>query len=94
VFFRDLQHLIVIAMQGLFFLTPVLYKHDALAGKVAWLVGLNPVVPFIELFRSPLYLATLPSANVVVRAAIISLSAIGIGLFVFLRHEKEIVFRL
>jgi len=31
VFFRDLQHVILIAMQGLFFLTPILYKHDALA---------------------------------------------------------------
>ena len=26
VFFRDLQHVILIAMQGLFFLTPILYK--------------------------------------------------------------------
>lgn len=94
VFFRDLQHLILIAMQGLFFLTPVIYKHDALVGKIAWLVGLNPVVPFIELFRCSLYLATLPSANVVIQAALVSLSALGIGLFVFLRYEKEIVFRL
>lgn len=94
VFFRDLQHLVGIAMQGLFFLTPVLYKHDALVGMVAWLVGWNPVAPFIELFRSSLYLAALPSTNVVVQAAFISLSALGIGLFVFQRYEKEIVFRL
>jgi len=94
VFFRDLQHVILIAMQGLFFLTPVLYKHDALAGKVAWLVGLNPVVPFIELFRSPLYLGSLPSQNVIAQAALISLCAMAIGLFVFLCNEKKIVFRL
>lgn len=94
VFFRDLQHLVGVAMQGLFFLTPVLYRHDALGGKVAWLVSLNPVVPFIELFRSPLSLATLPSAHTVIEATVISLCAMGIGLFVFLRIEKEIVFRL
>jgi ABC-type polysaccharide/polyol phosphate export permease len=46
IFFRDLQHVVLIAMQGLFFLTPILYKQDALAGKVAWLVGLNPVTLF------------------------------------------------
>lgn len=94
VFFRDLQHVILIAMQGLFFLTPILYKHDALTGKVAWLVGLNPVVPFIELFRAPLYQAALPGTGVILQAAAISFSAMAIGLFVFLRQEKKIVFRL
>jgi ABC-type polysaccharide/polyol phosphate export permease len=94
VFFRDLQHVILIAMQGLFFLTPILYKHDALTGKVAWLVGLNPVAPFIELFRAPLYQAALPGTGVILQAAVISFSAMAIGLFVFLRQEKKIVFRL
>ena len=94
VFFRDLEHVILIAMQGLFFLTPVLYKQDALAGKVAWLVGLNPAVPFIELFRAPLYQASLPSPSVFLQAALLSLSAMAIGLFVFIRQEKKIVFRL
>jgi ABC-type polysaccharide/polyol phosphate export permease len=94
VFFRDLQHVILIAMQGLFFLTPILYKHDALAGKVAWLVGMNPVTPFIALFRVPLIEATLPSGSVLLQTAAISASAMAIGLFVFLRQEKKIVFRL
>jgi ABC-type polysaccharide/polyol phosphate export permease len=94
VFFRDLQHVILIAMQGLFFLTPILYKHDALAGKVAWLVGLNPVTPFIALFRAPLIEATLPSSSVLLQTVAISAAAMAIGLFVFLRQEKNIVFRL
>lgn len=94
VFFRDLQHVILIAMQGLFFLTPILYKHDSLAGKVGWLVGLNPVIPFIELFRAPLYQAALPGTGIILQAAAISFSAMAIGLFVFLRQEKKIVFRL
>lgn len=94
VFFRDLQHVILIAMQGLFFLTPILYKHDALTGKVGWLVGLNPVVPFIELFRAPLYQAVLPGTDIIVQAAVISFSAMAIGMFVFLCQEKKIVFRL
>lgn len=94
VFFRDLQHVILIAMQGLFYLTPIIYNHDALTGRVAWLVGLNPVVPFIELFRAPLYLARLPSSSVILQAAILSLSTMIIGLLVFLQQEKKIVFRL
>jgi ABC-type polysaccharide/polyol phosphate export permease len=94
VFFRDLQHVILIAMQGLFFLTPILYKHDALAGKVAWLIGMNPVTPFIALFRAPLIEAALPSGSILLQTVAISSSAMAIGLFVFLRQEKKIVFRL
>jgi ABC-type polysaccharide/polyol phosphate export permease len=94
VFFRDLQHVIVIAMQGLFFLTPILYKSDALTGNVAWLIKLNPVVPFIDLFRSPLYLGILPSVEVVLQAAVISFVSMVVGLFVFIKQEKNIVFRL
>lgn len=94
VFFRDLQYVIAIAMQGLFFLTPVLYKHDALMGKVAWLVGLNPVTPFIALFRVPLIEATLPSGQVLLQVTTISVVTMAVGLFVFLRNEKKIVFRL
>lgn len=94
VFFRDLQYVITIAIQGLFFLTPILYKPDALAGKVGWLIGLNPVTPFIELFRAPLTQATLPSTGTILQAAAIACFAMLIGLFVFLRQEKNIVFRL
>ena len=94
VFFRDLQHVILIAMQGLFFLTPILYKHDALAGKVAWLVGINPVTPFIALFRAPLIEAALPSGSILLQTVAISFSAMAIGLFIFLGKEKKIVFRL
>lgn len=94
VFFRDLQHVILILMQGLFFLTPILYKHDAMAGKVGWLVGMNPVVSFIELFRAPLTQASLPSLLVILQSLLITLIALGSGLFFFLRFEKKIVFRL
>lgn len=94
VFFRDLQHVIIIAMQGLFFLTPILYKHEALGGKIAWLVGLNPVTPFISLFRVPLIEATLPNTSVILQAAGIASAALAIGLFTFICQEKKIIFRL
>lgn len=94
VFFRDLQHVILIVMQGLFFLTPIIYKPDSLTGKVAWLVNLNPVTPFIALFRLPLLDASLPSVAILLQASVISLASITLGLFVFLRQEKNIVFRL
>lgn len=94
VFFRDLQYVILIALQGLFFFTPILYQRDMLGGNIGWLVGLNPVVPYIELFRAPLTHGGLPGTSVIVQAAAISFAAMAIGLSIFLRQEKKIVFRL
>jgi len=94
VFFRDLQYVISIAMQGMFFLTPILYKPESLTGKVEWLIKLNPVVPFIELFRTPLFLNTVPSLDIILQATMYSVLSMAIGLNFFLRQEKKIVFRL
>jgi ABC-type polysaccharide/polyol phosphate export permease len=46
------------------------------------------------LFRAPLIEATLPSSSVLLQTVAISAAAMAIGLFVFLRQEKKIVFRL
>jgi ABC-type polysaccharide/polyol phosphate export permease len=94
VFFRDLQYIVTVAMQALFFLTPIMYNKDMLGGKVAWLVGLNPVVPFIELFRAPLDKALLPSLSTITHASLIALASALIGISVFIMNEKKIVFRL
>jgi ABC-type polysaccharide/polyol phosphate export permease len=94
VFFRDLQYVVSIAMQGLFYLTPIIYKHDALAGSVGLLIRLNPLVPFIELFRAPLYSARLPDQGYILQATLLSLFTMAIGVVIFLKQEKKIVFRL
>lgn len=94
VFFRDLQYVMIIVMQALFFLTPILYKPDALSGKIRWIIEMNPVTPFIALFRAPLIDGTLPSSIVLLQATMISFATMAVGMIVFLRNEKAIVYRL
>lgn len=94
VFFRDLQYVLNVAMQGLFYLTPILYKQDVLTGKLALLVQLNPVAPFIAIFRAPLVEGVLPSANVILQSLIIAIVTLMISLSIFCEQEKKIVFRL
>jgi ABC-2 type transport system permease protein/lipopolysaccharide transport system permease protein len=94
VFFRDLQHVILIAMQGLFFLTPIVYEKAEIDGWIAWLVEFNPITPFIELFRTPLTQAILPDNNTILHCSAISLVFFVIGFSIFLYQEKNIVFRL
>ena len=56
VIYRDLDHIISLAMTALFYVTPVFWAIPMLAGKkFIWLVALNPVADLLELFHSPLY---------------------------------------
>lgn len=94
VFFRDLQHVIPIMMQAWFFLSPVMYKNETLAGKVAWLVSYNPIVPFIELFRAPLCSGNLPHISTLTSACLFTIVSLFFGFLFFLRQEDKLVFRL
>lgn len=61
VFFRDIKHLIDVAMQVAFFLTPVLYTRDTLDRKgVGFIADLNPVNTYLELIRTPLLDGAIP----------------------------------
>lgn len=94
VYFRDVQYVVGILLQAVFFLTPIIYKRDGLSGWAADLVALNPLLHFIDLFRLPLYQGVLPHASTILAAVSMSLLSLGVGALVFVKHEKKIVFRL
>lgn len=94
VFFRDLRHVIVLMMQALFFISPILYKPEALGGLAANLVSINPVTPFIALFRIPLVNGIIPPVNIILQATGIAVVSMAVGVFIFIREEKKIIFRL
>ena len=94
VFFRDLQHVIVIILQVLFYLTPILYPKTAFVGKFSWILDINPIRPFIELFRAPLDANVLPDASTILLTLCFAILSISIGFIIFLRNEYKIVFRL
>jgi len=93
-FFRDLQHIVVVAMQAWMFLTPVFYKGEALSGLAKQLILLNPIVPFIDIFRDLLYFARFPSVDLWLSASILAIVSISVGLVVFFLNENKIIFRL
>jgi lipopolysaccharide transport system permease protein len=55
VLFPDMQHLIQIGMQALFYLTPVIYSGKMLERhRLQWLMDCNPLAACIELLRAPI----------------------------------------
>jgi ABC-type polysaccharide/polyol phosphate export permease len=94
VFFRDLQYILSILMQGWFFLTPVMYKVNGVSENAAILINSNPVTPFIELFRAPIYLHELPSEAIIFICSLYASVSMVLGVFVFNRYKNIIVYRL
>lgn len=93
-FFRDLAQIIPILLQGMFFLTPILYRTESLASQVRFLVELNPMVPYIELFREPLVNGQMPSFSALSAACVISTTSIIIAFTIYYKKQNEITVSL
>lgn len=94
VFFRDLQQVITVSLQALFFLTPVMYRQQDIGGLVGEVVNLNPMTHFIGLFRAPLYEQSLPPLENLLIACIWVIASLAIGAFSYQKLQSKIIFRL
>lgn len=85
-FFRDLAEFLPVAFLLLFYATPVIYKQDSLPAKWRWVLNLNPMTHFTNMFRSTLYLDPhLPGWRTVLAAVLFTVASLAIGWSVFVR---------
>lgn len=95
VYFQDTQHLLEVAAQIGFFLTPIIYPRSVLDKQnLSWVVDLNPIVPFMEMIRAPLLTGEAPAAAVYGTAAAITvvLGLLAAGTTAWL--QKRVIFHL
>ena len=93
VYFRDLQWLIQMGMQSIFFLTPVLYRPQILDSNAQLIVQLNPLSPIILLFSS-IFMDQFVEVNLWISSSLISIVTFLIGLYVYWVNRNKIIFRL
>jgi len=88
--YRDLHHAVQTFMRLLFFATPILWLPSMDPGLAA-IARLNPVSHYLALLRDPLLYNTLPLES---WAVVVAVNAIGLplGLFVYARTRREVVF--
>ena len=107
VYFRDTQYLLGILLQFWMYLTPIIYpislvedrsrKIGDLAGTgvtVLDIYSLNPMEHFVTLFRELIYDNRLPVGIEWLVCLCWSLAALGTGLLVFRRNERNLAERL
>jgi ABC-type polysaccharide/polyol phosphate export permease len=88
VYFRDIQYLLAIALQLLFYSTPIIYSISLVADRgptVLMIYRLNPLVRLTDSYRRVLYDLRWPSFLDVGYVALWALALLLIGMLVFRR---------
>jgi lipopolysaccharide transport system permease protein len=91
VWFRDTQHLLRIALQLVFYLTPVFYETTSIPAPYRDLYLLNPMVTIVEAYRDVLVRGVLPEPGPLVAVTLLALALLLIGLELFRRLSPRFV---
>ena len=96
VYFRDLSHIIQIAITGLFYLTPIVYQIGLLSRSplLTTVVELSPFYYFVSLFHMIIYEARFPDASTWLICLSLTIASLLLGLVVFNLREKDVIYRL
>lgn len=88
VYVRDLQHLITVALQLLFYATPIVYAADTLPEQYRWVLNINPMTYIINGYRDIFYNQTMPD----IKGLLILLGVVSIicciAYFIFQKLQK------
>jgi ABC-type polysaccharide/polyol phosphate export permease len=76
---REIEELVPPALALLFFLSPVLYPAERLAGVAPWLVDFNPLAPMLELLRAQLLAGAAGSPEQWITAMLWAATALALG---------------
>jgi ABC-type polysaccharide/polyol phosphate export permease len=95
VYFHDTQHLLEVAAQILFFLTPIMYTRKLLDDKqLGWLVDVNPIYWLLELTRTPLLTGHVPTLQMYVAGGAVAAALVGLAAGTVAWLQKRVIFHL
>ena len=89
VYFRDLQHLIGVALQLLFYATPIVYASNTIPAEFAWILKLNPMTYIIDGYRNIFYNCTMPDIKGLLIVLAVSGAICIIGYLIFNKLQKR-----
>lgn len=89
--FRDLKHLVDVALLFLFWLTPIVYQYHRVPPHLREVFALSPLVDYVLIFRGILYSGSLPDWHIIAMAMAWTVASVSVGLFVFNRYADSLV---
>ena len=92
--FRDLKHLVEVALPLLFWATPIIWAPSTLPAGVQPVMALNPLYPFFVAFGDILHDGVWPDAIDLLRCGLSGAVMLAVGLIVFRRNADRAVERI
>jgi len=86
---RDTRHLLDVALQVLFWATPIVYTLDFVPERWRALYMLSPMAPFVVAYQRIFYYGAWPGTEVTLLAALYAGAALLLGLAIFLRSDRR-----
>lgn len=95
VYYRDVAYLVGLAMQVLFYATPIIYPpslipEEAFGLPLRDLLAMNPVAQFVAAFRDAVYGLQTPSLVHLLSLTLLSLTSVSVGWWVFHRRARDV----
>lgn len=88
VYVRDLQHLIGVALQLLFYATPIVYNANTIPENFKWILNLNPMTYVINAYRDIFYNQVTPDVKSLLIVAGIMIAICIVGYMIFNKLQK------
>jgi ABC-type polysaccharide/polyol phosphate export permease len=93
-YFPDVVEMYQVILIAWMYLTPIIYPADIIPAAIRpWLVHLNPMAFFVQIFRQPVYEGNLPSMQELLPAIAIALVTLFVGWLVFSSKANEFTYR-
>lgn len=94
VYFRDLTHIIRVVLGAMVYAVPVIYSIEQVPPEFRWGLLINPVYYFIELFHLLIFKGQVPQLDSWAIPMAITAVTMVLALYVLMKKEKDIIFRL
>lgn len=87
--FRDLPQVVANIMQLMFFVTPIMWKREALSVENQWIADWNPLLLVLDVIRGPLLGSALELQQYAFLTGLIAIAML-LGLLAFSRYKKQL----
>lgn len=94
VLYTDFVEFYQVAVQALFFLTPIMYPEEILPEWAVPFMYLNPMYRLVQMFRYPIYYGQFPDMTTTLWAAATSAAYLVVGWVAFTRRADELPYRI
>jgi len=91
VFYRDVQHIVSVALMLLFYLTPIFYWAQDVGENYRIIYMLNPIAVLIQSYRAIFFYGTAPEWRSLLLLSVTSVAMCGLGYLIYSRQLHKVI---